>query len=82
MSREGLPLGSGINPALATLAKRRLGLTVSNSRLRKALTAVAAMISNGEHQYLPIFLRLEEEMASCVERRDAIERAKAFFEEK
>ena len=67
--------------ALASMVKRRLGLSVSHDRLRKALTAIASIVAKGEHQYLPIFLRLESELASCVKRKDAIERAKSFFEE-
>lgn len=66
--------------ALASSVERRLALPVSDSRLRKALKTTASYVAEGEAQYLPIFLRLEDELASCVERQDAIERARSFCE--
>lgn len=67
---------------LVELTNRRMQRPLTEKRIENALRIVANIIAEGEHQYLPIFLRLESELASCKEKTNAIERAKSFSSQK
>ncbi len=48
-------------------------------RIRAAMCLVAELLQHSD-AYLPIFLRLEAELAAAESRRAALERAKAFLD--
>lgn len=63
---------------VAAITRKRLNRPVTRARLEKALRILAGIIAEGSHQYLPVFLRVEKELASCSEQEEAIQRAKAI----
>ena len=66
------------NVGVAAITQKRLNRPVTKKRLENALRIMAGIIAEGDYQYLPIFLRLEKELASCTENENAIERAKSI----
>ena len=70
--------GKGLTWTSVDLRRSTQVLTVV--RLEKALRRIALLIASGRQEYLPIFLRLEKELASCKEKQDAVLRAKRISE--
>ena len=73
----------GRSPVIASISKGRLRPckpAVKVDRLRKALTVMAEVVV-GDSSYLPIFLRLEEEIAleEAKSQSDALARARAMI---
>jgi hypothetical protein len=55
---------------------------VTMARLENALCRIARIVAEGRTQFLPIFLRLEKEVATCNENENALRRAERISREK
>jgi len=69
-------------PELAEATRRRMERPVDQGRIERSLRILAQIVAEGDHRYLPIFVRLERELELWVEKSDALRRARRWNDQK